>query len=143
MILGNVWRVLTHAQPASAFAVRGRAIRTFASMALILTAGLMVLGVYLIADEFRNPLASQSIGLFAAAFVLATAMTLLIDLTQLFRNNSRNVAVRQVVAPPRVHMGAGVRVRHCARYKSGDHRTDLPYQRSYIDRVRVRDIPVK
>ena len=59
-MLGKLWRVSTHAQPLGAFAVRGRAIRTFASLTLVLTVGLLFLGVYLIADEFRNPLASQS-----------------------------------------------------------------------------------
>src|SRR5262249_20618243 len=44
------------AQSASAFAVRGRTIRTFASLALVLGIGLGFLRVYLIADEFRNPL---------------------------------------------------------------------------------------
>ena len=135
-MLGNRRRVFIHAQSLGAFAVRGRAIRTFASLALVLATGLLVLGVYLIADEFRNPLASQSIGLFAAAFVLATAMTLLVDLTQLFRNSSRNPARDPAFLLSRVDSTA--RVRQRARYHPREHRTDLPYQRNYIDRVRVR-----
>ena len=135
-MLGNLWRVSTHAQPLGAFAVRGRAIRTFASLTLVLTAGLLFLGVYLIADEFRNPLASQSIGLFAAAFVLATAMTLLVDLTQLFRNCARDSAADHTFLLSRIDLTACVRVR--TSYQPLDHRTDLPYQRNYIDRVRVR-----
>jgi hypothetical protein len=132
----NTWRALAQAQPAGAFALRGRAIRTFACPALILAASLLFLGVYLIADEFRNPLASQSIGLFAAALVLATAMTLLADLTQLFRGASRNPAEDSPVLV--VQTSQPDRVQERGAYKAVDHRTDLPYQRCYIDRVRVR-----
>ena len=135
-MLGNLWRAPARAQLLGAFAVRGRAIRTFASLTLALVVGLMVLGIYLIADEFRNPLASQSIGLFAAAFVLATAMTLLFDLTQLFRNSARDSAADHAFLLSSIDLSAGVRVR--TTYQPRDHRTDLPYQRNYIDRVRVR-----
>src|SRR6266851_1160748 len=135
-MLGHRRRVLIHAQPLGALAIRGRAIRTFASLALVLAAGLLVLGVYLIADEFRNPLASQSIGLFTAAFVLATAMTLLLDLAQLFRNSLRNSGGDPGLLLSRIDLTA--RVRERARYHARDQRTDIPYQRNYIDRVRVR-----
>jgi hypothetical protein len=50
-MFGNLWRVPTHAQALGAFAVRGRAIRTFASLTLVLTVGLLFLGVYLIAID--------------------------------------------------------------------------------------------
>ena len=58
----------------------------------MLTLSLALLGIYLIVDEFKNPLSSQSPGLFAAAFILATAMTLLIELSQLFRTVRRHTA---------------------------------------------------
>jgi hypothetical protein len=130
------WRGCAHEQSAAALVLRGRAIRTFASPALILTASLLFLGAYLIADEFRNPLASQSIGLFAAAFVLATAMTLLADLTQLFRGSLRNPS--EDIPGLMAQANRSVCVQERATYKAAEHRTDLPYQRSYIDRVRVR-----
>jgi hypothetical protein len=50
-----------------------------------LTLSLFLVGIYLIADKFKNPLASQSVGLFTAAFILAIAMTPLVELTQFFR----------------------------------------------------------
>jgi hypothetical protein len=43
-------------------------MRTFGGLAIFLTLGLLCLGFYLIEDQFANPLASQSLGLFAAAF---------------------------------------------------------------------------
>jgi len=89
----------------------------------------------LIADEFRNPLASQSISRFAAAFVLATAMTLLADLTQLFRGSLRNPSEEIPGRMAQANRSVWVQER---TYKAADRRTDLPYQRSYIDRVCVR-----
>jgi uncharacterized membrane protein YbhN (UPF0104 family) len=133
---GKFLRAMLHTQPAGAFAVRGRAIRTFASLALVLALGLAILGVYLINDEFRNPLASQSIGLFAAAFVLATAMTLLMELSQMVRRGFRQSGGGPQLPLPRVDLTARIQVR--TTYQPRDQRTDLPYQRNYVDRVRVR-----
>ena len=67
----------------------------------MLTLSLILGGIYLIADEFKNPLASQSVGLFAAAFILATAMSLLVELTQLFRTTPP-AHCRQSCAEPAV-----------------------------------------
>jgi len=100
-----------------------------------LTVSLVLLGGYLIADEFKNPLSSQSVGLFVAAVILATAMTLLLELTQLFRGTRREVARNPVrIQDPKV-------VARSMAHKfsmSGNLRPYLPYHRGYIDRVRVR-----
>jgi|1186.fasta_scaffold968694_1 hypothetical protein len=121
--------------PGLTLAVRGRAIRIFGAQAVVLTLSLVLLGGYLIADEFKNPLSSQSVGLFVAAFILATAMTLLLELTQLFRGTRREVARNPVrIQDPKV-------VARSMAHKfsmSGNLRPYLPYHRGYIDRVRVR-----
>jgi hypothetical protein len=115
--------------------VRGRAMRTFAGLALFLTLTLLSLGFYLIADEFANPLASQSFALFIGASILSVAMILLYELIQLPRRIWRNPAEGSSVH-------SRVRGRVAVASRAGrlrcDLRTDLPYQRSYIDRVRVR-----
>jgi len=74
---------LTGIQPVSPLVARGGALRTFGGLALLLAVILSVLGAYLIEDQFTNPLASQPLGLFAAAFLLATAMALVYELVQL------------------------------------------------------------
>jgi hypothetical protein len=112
-------------------------MRTFGGLAIFLTLGLLCLGFYLIEDQFANPLASQSLGLFAAAFILATAMTLLYELIQLPRNIWRNaVECPTLLVPPAEGM-ISVAARRASGFRC-DQRTDLPYQRSYVDRVRVR-----
>jgi hypothetical protein len=115
--------------------VRGRAMRTFAGLAVFLTLGLLCIGFYLIADEFVNPLASQSFALFVGACVLAGAMILLYELVQVPRKIWRN-PVGCLSLHPRVR--AGIAVASRATRLGGDLRTDLPYQRCYVDRVRVR-----
>jgi hypothetical protein len=133
----NLFSALAAVHPERALVVRGRAIRTFGGLAIVLALGLLCLGVYLIEDEFSNPLASQSIGLFTAAFVLATAMTLLYELLQLSRSTWGNPArCRTPLVLLRANRVARVAAR--AARLGYELRTDLPYQRCYVDRVRVR-----
>lgn len=118
-----------------ALAFRGRAICIFGGQALVLTLSLLLVGIYLIADEFKNPLSSQSVRLFAAACILATAMTLLVELTQLFR-----AAPRKTATKPARQERSKVLARSPAQKSSAfrNVRPYLPYHRGYIDRVRVR-----
>ena len=115
-------------------AILGGAKRTFGSLAAFVTLALLCLGVFLIQNLFANPLASQSVALFAAAFILAIALLLLYELLQLPRPPWQGAA--QGRAPlasrkPQVHFARRTASR-------SDFRTDLPYQRCYVDRVRVR-----
>ena len=134
-MLADSSRLHSGARTSMALAVRGRAIRTFGGQVFILIVGLVLLGSYLIADEFKNPVSSQSVGLFAAAFILATAMTLLIELTQIFRIAGRHLA-SNLGYSPRSKGG----VRFAARNSSvpRNFRPFLPYHRVYVDGVRVR-----
>ena len=131
----NLFSALSAAHPQRALAVRGRAIRTFGGLAVVLALGLLCLGVYLIEDEFSNPLAAQSLGLFTAAFVLATAMTLLYELLQLSKSIGGSAAGCRTLVPPDHR---AVRIAARSARLGYEQRTDLPYQRCYVDRVRVR-----
>lgn len=139
---------LANARYASQFerplAVRGGAMRTFVGLAAFLTLGLLCLGVYLIRDQFAQTPAPQSFGLFTAAFILATAMSLLYELIQVPRSIWRSAAgVRMALVPRSVRAVSVARraahPRHGARHEHRyEQRIDLPYHRSYVDRVRVR-----
>jgi hypothetical protein len=54
-------------------------------LALLLVLALLVIGAYMIEEQFTNPLASQSLGLFASAVLLSSAMALLYELIQVPR----------------------------------------------------------
>jgi hypothetical protein len=71
-------------------AIPGWAMRTFGSLAAFVTLALLCLGIFLIQDLFANLLASQSVALFAAAFILAIALLLLYELLQLPRPPRQN-----------------------------------------------------
>jgi hypothetical protein len=45
--------------PGRTLLARGGALRTFGGLALLLALALLIVGIYLIEDQFTNPLASQ------------------------------------------------------------------------------------
>jgi hypothetical protein len=94
-------------QPVPPLVARGGALRTFGGLAFLLAVILSLLGAYLIQDQFTNPLASQPLGLFAAAFLLATAMALVYELVQLptsiwWTGNETSLVPRTSTRPVRV-----------------------------------------
>jgi hypothetical protein len=129
--------------PGRTLLARGGALRTFGGLALLLALALLIVGIYLIEDQFTNPLASQSIGLFAAAFVLASALALLYELIELPRifwrsGGQRLAGLREAAKAARAaNSPVACAARSPARALC-DLRANLPYQRCYVDRVRVR-----
>lgn len=131
------------AHPKRALAVRGGAMRTFVGLAVCLTLSLLCLGVYLIWDQFVEPLAPHETGLFTAAFLLATAMTLLYELIQLPRSVWRHALFGHMALIPRNARAGGMAPRTAPVYTQRrqpqcELYAHLPYQRCYVDRVRVR-----
>jgi hypothetical protein len=63
---------------------RGGALRTFGGLALLLVL-LLVIGAYMIEEQFTKPLASQSLSLFASVVLLSSAMALLYELIEVPR----------------------------------------------------------
>jgi hypothetical protein len=131
--------------PGGTLVARGGELRTFGGLALLLVVALFVLGAYLIEDQFTNPLASQSLGLFAAAVLLASAMAMLYELIQLPSSLWRRGALAPKrpqstlagIAPPGGQVVCAATPPSPAPVRMV-HRTDLAYQRCYVDRVRVR-----
>jgi hypothetical protein len=169
----NTVNVLAGIQPGQALAPRGGALRTFGGLALLLAVAFLALGTYLIEDEITNPHPSQSLGLFAAAFLLASAMALIHELIQLPRNTWRSQARAPAVAqkaeaaarsqrqannsiisnPNPATLTSALKksaakladslVPRMARRPSPtrvrlERCKNLPYQRCYVDPVRVR-----
>jgi hypothetical protein len=125
------------------FAGARRRVAHIRRASLLLARALLIVGIYLIEDQFTNPLASQSIGLFAAAFVLASALALLYELIELprifWRSGGQLLAgLREAAKAARAaNSPVACAARSPARALC-DLRANLPYQRCYVDRVRVR-----
>jgi hypothetical protein len=120
--------------PEKSLAARGAARRTFAGIAIFLIFSFLGFGAYLIQDEFANPVAAQSIGLFTAALILTTGAILLFYLLQPRKNRWRKTT-RPGAGNP------GDWITWTARSTTADwyeQRRDLPFQRWYVDPVRIR-----
>ncbi len=128
-----------------ALVARGGALRTFGGLALLLVVALFVLGAYLIEDQFTNPLASQSLSLFAAAVLLASAMAMLYELIQLPRSSwvtgagvaRRRLSTAAEAEPSGEQVVCAAKHLNMAPVRMA-RRKDLAYQTCYVDSVRVR-----
>lgn len=122
--------------PQKILAMRNGAVRTFAGPAFLLAVALLLAGGYLMEEQLTSPLASQSFALFAGAFFIATSITLMIDLFHIPKRN------RKCCVDLRSHVAVSDwQIVDAARHPDvwhGNQRRDLPYQRGYVDRVRVR-----
>jgi len=114
--------------------MRGRAMRTFSSIAIFLALTLLSLGVYIIREEFANPIAAQAWGLFTAAFVLAVGVTLLFYLVQPPKGRWRDEAGPTAAIPLDWVLWA----ERNAAASLYQQRGDLPFQRCYVDPARIR-----
>jgi|SRR6266849_5419426 len=123
------------AHPAKSLATRAGAKHTFGSIAVFFALIFMCLGAYMIEDQFANPLAAQPTGLFAAAVTLATGAILLCYLLRPRKNKWHNGAHRRTVLVFPDRIPAPVRR---ASVNCREQRSDLTYQRWYVDAVRIR-----
>jgi hypothetical protein len=122
--------------PQKVLAMRSGAVRTFAGPAFLFAVTLLLAGGYLVEEQFTSPLASQSFALFAGAFFIAMAITILIELFHVPKRNRRGCAdLRSHVAVRDWQIMDAARHTDPSR---SNQRRDLPYHRCYVDRVRVR-----
>jgi hypothetical protein len=124
--------------PDRAVAKRDGVMRIFAAPAFFFAIGLLLGGGYIVEDQLTSPAASQSYALFAGAFLIATSITLLAEVFHLTSRRRRDPPdLRSHIARTDWRKTDVARAsRNAAR--GVHHRTRLPYQRCYVDRVRVR-----
>lgn len=115
--------------------VRAGLSRTFGSMAGFAALGLLSLGVYLLADAFAHPVDAEAAGLMVAAFSIAMAMLLFVfvfreqKIPEIFRRREPERISQQRTASSVWLHGTAPRDRV---------RSDLPYQRTFVDRSSIR-----
>jgi hypothetical protein len=98
--------------------------------------GLLSLGIYLLADAFADPVDAEAAGVIVAAFAIALAILLLAFLLKPRSNREvpRHRAVEKF-APGRANALPSA---PAVSARPNDLRPDLPYQRAYVDRSRIR-----
>lgn len=116
--------------------VRGGLRRTFGSLAGFAALALLSLGVYLLADSFAHPVDAQAAALIVAASAIALAILLLFFL---FRHRKIPITCPDQTighsASSRVNASSAAKPTTSPRSAL---RVDLPYQRAYVDRSRIR-----
>lgn len=127
-----------HVVPDQAVAKRDGAFRIFGAPLFFFAIALLLAGGYLVEEQLASPAASQSYALFAGAFFMATSITLLAELFHITNRRRKDAAdLRSHVSRTDWRRTDVARAsRHAAR--GVVHRSRLPYQRCYVDRVRVR-----
>jgi len=124
-------------RPGKSLAARGGAMQTFAGLALFAALSLLLLGAYIIAEEVANPMGAGSLGIVGAAFLLSMALILagyLLPLSRDLGGHSRTTVAKRPLSSP----GAPGVVRRSISIQEAHQRTDLPYQRYYVDPVSLR-----
>jgi|SRR5579864_5810512 len=116
--------------------VRAGLTRTFGSIACFVALGLLSVGIYLLADAFAHPVDAEAAGVIVAAFAIALAIRLLAFLLKPRSNREvlRHHAVEEF-------MPGGANALHSSPVgttRLNDLPLDLPYQRAYVDRSRIR-----
>jgi hypothetical protein len=97
--------------------------------------GLLSLGVYLLADAFAHPVDAEAAGVILAGFVIAIAMLLFVFLL----NPRRFPEILRHKEPVRLaqqETNSSAKLPVAARRDRP--RSDLPYQRTFIDRSCIR-----
>jgi hypothetical protein len=114
--------------------VRGGLSRTFGSLAGFTALALLSLGVYLLADAFAHPVDAEAAGVIVAALAIAIAMLLFLFLFEprrfpeiLRRKKPERIAQQRADGPTRLPVAP-------PRDRA---RSDLPYQRTFVDRSRI------
>ena len=120
-------------RPPKPLVVRAGLSRTFGSLAGFLALLFLSTGVYLLADAFAHPVDAQAAALIVAAFAIALASLLFFYLLNPRRFWERRYPLILEDVPP-THDPASSSVTTGGR----DARKDLVYQRSYVDRSRIR-----
>ncbi len=115
--------------------VRGGLSRTFGGLAGFAALALLALGIYLLADAFAHPVDAEALGVLVAAFAIAVAMLLFIFIFELGRfpemlrrKEPQRITEQKADAPAELLVAA----------RRDRLRSDLPYQRTFVDRSRIR-----
>jgi hypothetical protein len=116
--------------------IRGGLARTFGSLASFLAIIFLCFGVYLLADAFAHPVAAETHAIMAAAFVIALATILLFYVLKPGAT-LRVARVKYRVRTPQQAGSYGTDEERFQEERQAVQR-ELPYQRNYVDRTRIR-----
>lgn len=122
-------------RPPIPLVVRGGLSRTFGSLAGFTALGLLSMGVYLLADAFAHPLDAEAAGVIVAASAIAIAALLFAFIFEP-RRFPEMLRRKEVVRIARQKTESSARL--LVSVRRDRVRSDLPYQRTFVDRSDIR-----
>ena len=131
--------VLHHSQsmrPSRPLVVRGGLVRTFGGLVSFLALTFLCLGTYILADAMDNPIEAQAAAVIAGAFTIALATILFFYLIRPRKSPGAAGPQRErdAVSPARRSMSSEASM----LASDEDPRSDLAFQRLYVDHSRIR-----
>jgi hypothetical protein len=125
------------ARPSRSLAVRGGLAHTFGSLAGFLVVSFLCWGIYILEDAFANPLDAGAAAIISAAFIIAVGVILLFYLLKpgMKPRDAPHVRTTRLAAAPDrpYYIPPSSGSTHHA-----DLRSNLSYQRFYVDHFRIR-----
>lgn len=130
-------RSSVHFHSQRSLSARGQLLNTFAGMLWCLALALLALGVYLIHDQFADPIQAPAAGLILGALLVGTAITLLFAWLQPARKlHTPVIAERR--AMPHSKEGIVVLARSSCRALPWNEGRQEPQHSRYVDHMRIR-----
>jgi hypothetical protein len=135
-VRGGVLHHASNGRASKSLVVRGGLPRTFGGLVCFLAGIFLCWGIYTLEEAFAHPVDAQAAALIAAAFAIALAILLLFYLFKPRKksktaDDSRFRDSAKVAKLPFVKRPAG-------SARRDDLRTDLAYQRLYVDHSHIR-----
>jgi hypothetical protein len=133
---GGVIQHTSSVRPCKSLTARGGLARTFGGLAGFIVVLLLIAGSYILQDAFANPFTAGAAALITAAFILALAAVLLFFLIK-----PRNIprAISHTRSPDAAAPAGPPIFKPAPKATNQQHlRTDLVYQRFYVDRSCIR-----
>ncbi len=133
---GGFIRYIPSVQSSKSLVFRGGLVHTFGSLAGFIVVTFLCVGLYILEEAFAHPLDAGAAAVITAAFIIALAAMLLIFLLQPGKRirtaNPDRTADSATAELKPISKPVARAVRH-------DHlRSNLSYQRFYIDHSRIR-----
>ena len=125
-----------HEHARSSLAARGRFWRVFGGQAIFLALAFLMIGAYILEQQFADPVQAHEAGLLFAAVLIATALNLMYCMLYPARRVRRRIIVRAVSISPWNGQDLVPTERRLLAWRAVS-KDALPCNR-YVDRTRIR-----
>jgi hypothetical protein len=135
-VRGRNFPTRRHAHARSSLAARGRFWRVFGGQAIFLALAFLMIGAYILEQQFADPVQAHEAGLLFAAVLIAAALNLMYCMLYPARRVRRRIIVRAGPISPWNGQDLAPTERRLLAWRAVS-KDALPCNR-YVDRTRIR-----